>query len=251
MMDKDDMTVIKRFSDLSLQADRKGIVVFSDFLNLNEISLLHQCKSELSSDFVMFGGYDNAERQMVAFQPDALYYNREFPISCIRYTPVNLKFAEQLTHRDVLGALMNLGIERCKLGDILLSDEDIYVFCVEALSDYIKDELYKIRHTQVRGTVVELREFSYEQKFQSGLCMISSNRLDAFVSSACKLSRAKASEYILSENVFINGKMISNHNAKLCEGDILSLRKYGRLVISEIGSLTKKGRLRISYQWYL
>ena len=88
-MNRDDYDVTRRFEDLSNQADRKGIVLFSDFLNMNEINLLLQCKDVLATRVTLFGGYEGAERQMVAFQPDALYYNWEFPISCIQYSTRN------------------------------------------------------------------------------------------------------------------------------------------------------------------
>lgn len=249
-MNRDDYAVTRRFEDLSNQADRKGIVLFSDFLNMNEINLLHQCKDVLSTSYTMYGGYECAERQMVAFQPDALYYNWEFPISCIKYRPVNERFSQALTHRDVLGALMHLGIERSLIGDIVFQDKDILVFCHEKIAPYLLQELFQIKHTQVIGQSFMPRELSVVPCFENAQGNISSNRLDAFVSHVCKLSRAKATEFILGENVFVDGKMISNYSAKLSVGNIISLRGYGKIKLTEIGGLTKKGRIWISYQWY-
>ena len=100
----------KRLIDLSKQADIKGIVTFSGFLNLNEQNIYHTSKTSLYTNTECFGGYDSAERQMIAFIPDALMYVWDYPIRCIHITPKYPKFAEKLTHRDVLGALMNLGI---------------------------------------------------------------------------------------------------------------------------------------------
>lgn len=249
-MDQKDYTTVRRFIDLSVQADKKGIVVFSDFLNMNEVNLLHQNKEEYSSIYTLWGGYDNAERQMVAFQPDALYYTWDYPVSCVAFTPVHQKYAEQLTHRDVLGALMNLGIERSTIGDIVFQKNEIYVFCLEKIASYLVSELYKIKHTQVNASIIEPTELCIEQEYKEESGVISSNRLDAFVSLACKLSRGKAADYIFGENVFIDGKSISNHNQKLVPGSILSLRGYGKLELTDIGDLTKKGRMRVAYRWY-
>ena len=249
-MDRDDYAVTKRFIDLSNQADRKGIVLFSDFLNMNEINLLYKCKDAMPSTIALYGGYDEAERQMAAFQPDALYYSWEFPIACICFTPVRQKFAEDLSHRDVLGSLMHLGIERSTIGDILLQDDKVYIFCEDKIKDFILQELYKIRHTQVLGKTVNMTDFVVKHHYVEQHGVISSNRLDAFVSLACKLSRAKASEYILGENLFINGKLISNHNQKLSPGDIVSMRSFGKIRIDEIGDETKKGRIKVSFRWY-
>ena len=139
----------KRLIDLSKQADIKGIVTFSDFLNLNEQNIYHTVKKALYTKTASFGGYDSAERQMIAFIPDALYYEFDYPIKCIHIVPKYPKFAEKLTHRDVLGALMNLGIERNRLGDILCLEDDYYVFCDEDIYPFIVGELSKIRHTMV------------------------------------------------------------------------------------------------------
>ena len=95
----------KRLLDLSRQADRKGIVLFSDFLNLNEQHIFHSLHRELYTTAELYGGYAQAERQMAAFIPDALCYEWNYPLVCVRATPLYPKYAENLTHRDVLGGI--------------------------------------------------------------------------------------------------------------------------------------------------
>ena len=73
-MDQEEEYLKKRFIDLSKRAEDKNIVTFSNFLNLNELNIFHQISKELYSSFQVFGGYDFAERQLVAFIPDALIY---------------------------------------------------------------------------------------------------------------------------------------------------------------------------------
>lgn len=140
----------KRLLDLSRQADRKGIVLFSDFLNLNEQNIFHSLQKELYTTAKLSGGYEQAERQMVAFIPDALCYEWSYPFVCIHAVPQYPKYAEKLTHRDVLGALMHLGLDRSKIGDIVLLENDIYIFCSETISDFIMDQFTQIRHTMIR-----------------------------------------------------------------------------------------------------
>ena len=140
----------KRLLDLSRQADRKGIVLFSDFLNLNEQNIFHSLQKELYTTAELSGGYEQAERQMVAFIPDALCYEWSYPFVCIHAVPQYPKYAEKLTHRDVLGALMHLGLDRSKIGDIVLLENDIYIFCSETISDFIMDQFTQIRHTMIR-----------------------------------------------------------------------------------------------------
>ena len=86
----------KRLIDLSKQADIKGIVTFSGFLNLNELNIYHTSKASFYTDTERFGGYDSAERQMIAFIPDALMYVWDYPIRCIHIVPKYPKFAEKL-----------------------------------------------------------------------------------------------------------------------------------------------------------
>ena len=116
----------KRLIDLSKQADIKGIVTYSGFLNLNEQNIYHTIKSSLYSKTELFGGYESAERQMVAFIPDALMYEWEYPLHCIHIIPKYPKYAEKLTHRDILGAVLSLGIDRSKIGDILCFEDEYY-----------------------------------------------------------------------------------------------------------------------------
>jgi RNA-binding protein YlmH len=249
-MDKLDSGIVHRFEDLAMQADRKGIVLFSDFLNLNEINLLHQYKDTLVTQVSLSGGYEPAERQVAAFIPDALYYDWDYPIACIKLRPVNARFMDELSHRDVLGALMHLGIDRGVIGDILVQDRLIYVFCLENMAEYICQSLSKIKHTMMLSEIAEPKDLQITVSFEECEGQIASNRLDAFVAQVCHLSRGQAADYILGENVFVNGKMISNHNYSLTPGCILSLRGYGKCQFVDFLGKTKKGKLRIRYRWY-
>ena len=126
-----------------------------------EINLLKQNEKTIYTRFSLYGGYQGAERQMVAFQPDALYYNWDYPIACVKIQPLHQRFAEELSHRDILGALMHLGIDRSLLGDIVLQEKDAYVFCVENMADFIAKELYQIRHTQIMTEYTDSDTISY------------------------------------------------------------------------------------------
>ena len=96
------------------------------------------------------GGYQDAERVMLRFGGEELMgYEEEFPISCLKVSPVSAKFADVLTHRDYLGALMNLGIERDRLGDILIAGNEAFIFCTSSMADFITENLVKVKHTSV------------------------------------------------------------------------------------------------------
>ena len=147
-MNKEESMLQKRLVELSRLAYNRRIVIFSDFLNLNELNILHTTPKDMFlSQYKTYGGYDLSERQMAVFLPDALYYDYEYPIQIIEVTPSSKRFAENLTHRDYLGALMNLGIERSKVGDIIvyvkglfdsnqISDDEISQVIDEAADHY-------------------------------------------------------------------------------------------------------------------
>ena len=241
----------KRLLDLSRQADRKGIVLFSDFLNLNEQNIFHSLQKELYTTAELSGGYEQAERQMVAFIPDALCYEWSYPFVCIHAVPQYPKYAEKLTHRDVLGALMHLGLDRSKIGDIVLLENDIYIFCSETISDFIIDQFKQIRHTMIRSSIIEdVSTLKVHPVFEEHDDMVASNRIDAIIARAYHLSRSEAAAYLTAEKVFINGRCITNCNQSCDNGDIVSVRQKGRFVFETDQSLSKKGKLRVRFMIY-
>ena len=249
----------KRLLDLSKQADIKGIATYSDFLNLNELNIYHTIKNTLYTKTKVFGGYESAERQMVAFIPDALCFRLpsldeeylDYPIKCIHITPKYPKFAEKLTHRDVLGAIMHLGIERNRLGDILCLDDDYYVFCDEQICMFIMSELGKIRHTIISvSEELDYRHLQANISFEEQYDMIASNRIDCIIAKALHLSRSEASNLLVSEKVFINGKCITNCNQSCDDGAIISVRGKSRFIFENCNTISKKGKLRVKFSFY-
>ena len=251
-MNKEELLLLKRLVELSRIAYTREIVTFSEFLNLNELNILHTTpKNMLLSQYKTYGGYGLSERQMAAFLPDALYYDYQYPIQIIEISPVNRKFAEELSHRDYLGAVMNLGIERCKLGDILIEDGKAILFAKEELAGYIMEHLTRIRHTTVRTSILPAFEDSYEPRYEELKGTVASVRLDTVLSLAYPLSRSKVTGLIEGARVFVNGKLVTSNGYRLKEGDILSVRKMGRIGYNGILSETKKGRYMVSIRKYI
>ena len=241
----------KRLIDLSRQAQIKDIVTFSSFLNLNELNIYHTLLKELNTASEVFGGYDGAERQMIAFIPDALCYEWDYPIKCIKITPKYPKFAEKLTHRDILGSLMHLGIERSTLGDILCLNEEYYVFCDEMIMSFIMDNLSKIKHTMVDlSEEFEYRSLSSNIQLEEQFDMIASNRIDCIIAKAFHLSRSESAQLLAAEKVFINGKCITNCNQSCEDGAIVSVRGKSRFVFENCNLVSKKGKLRVKFSFY-
>lgn len=251
-MQKEELMLQKRFMELSKTAYQRGIVTYSDFLNLNELNILHITpKNQFSTGFETFGGYVFSERQMVAFLPDALYYEHIYPITVLRIRPLQKKFAEALSHRDYLGALLNLGIDRSKLGDILILEDWAVLFVQDAMADYIIEHLSRIRHTSVMAARESLQEFQYTPRFEEIRGTVASVRLDALLSLVFASSRSKLTALIESGRVFVNGKLITTNSYQVKEHDIISVRKMGRFSYEGLLSQTKKGRYYVLLHKYI
>lgn len=262
-MEKDEL-LIKRIQELAAVANRRGHVTFTDFLNLNEQNILHQTLQKFSwIQGETFGGYEGAERRIAAFVPDAVYYEKEtagirnpedtitYPIACIRITPLNVKFAEQLSHRDILGSLMNLGIDRCKMGDIAVGETEAYLFCDTSLAGVICSELTRIRHTAVQCSFCEPRNFTYTPKLQKQNGSVASVRLDSLISVALQTSRSSLISLIEEGKVFVNGRLMTTNAYVPKPGDLISVRGHGKFRFVNVSGQTRKGRCVVEIEKFV
>nr|WP_302591626.1 YlmH/Sll1252 family protein [uncultured Marvinbryantia sp.] len=252
----------KRLLELAKKADSRNIVTYTDFLNLNELNIYHQSARFLSFvKCVGFGGYEQAERQMLAFIPDALYCCMadfeeakgavSYPIACLRVTPQNKKFSEKLTHRDFLGAVLNTGIERSTIGDILIDDRTAWIFCLERMADFLSGALTRVRNTPVDVRQVPLEKIEYEPKYELLQGSVASVRLDSLLALAFGASRSSLVGLIEGGKVFVNGRLVTSNGCKLKENDVISARGLGRFRYLGVRSSTRKGRLIAEIQKYI
>ena len=243
--------ILHRFLDLANQADRKGIVLFSNFLNMYEINLLHQNENLFYTGFSLYGGYQEAERQMVAFHPDALAFTWEYPIDCLRIEPKALKFSEELSHRDYLGALLNLGVDRSVIGDIVVQKKAAWFFCQNKMTEFFLENLCRVRHTNILITKVEDSDEFPRPVLESVSGTCASVRLDSLISLAFKTSRSSMVSYIEGGQVFVNGKLITSNGYEPKDGDIISVRGKGRFIFDGVSHQTKKGRCSVRIMRYV
>lgn len=247
----DDLTD-KRLMELARRCDTRGIPLFTDFLDLSEQAALGRLTPSLPPVRVhLFGGADGCERRMAGFFP--LYDAQEspFPIVCLRVTPMNTRFTAMPAHRDVLGALMSLGFERSLLGDIVVREKEIWLFCVERIASFICDNLIGIRNATVRCEVApEIPEgalFVTRSKF----LQVSSERLDAVVAHTMDLSRSDAQALFGVGRIFINGAECSHPDTVPLPGQIISVRGLGRFRYDGQRSVSRKGKLCVEVAIYV
>lgn len=250
-MNREEELFKKRLIDLANTADRRGIVTFTDFMNLNELNIFHSSTGSFSYvETKLFGGYEHAERQMAAFIPDALSYSYEYPICSLKIEPLQKKFADALNHRDFLGALLNLGVDRCKIGDILVGDKEAVFFCEKKIAPFLIQELTRVRHTTVLCRENQNGTDTFAQKTETVTGTVSSVRLDSIIAAAMKTSRSSLTGLIEGGKVFVNGRLVTSNGYQLKEQDLISVRGVGRFRYLGQSSQTKKGRCVVEIEKY-
>ena len=243
----------KRLRELYQRSIGSYCYTYTDFLGLMEQSLLSEVQKECSGmRYECFGGVAGAERVVVRFgDAEELGYDEPYPISVIQISPKAQKYADTLTHRDFLGSLMNLGIERECLGDIAIVDNVGYLFCLEKIAEYITGSLTKIKHTDVVSRVVTELPDAPLYKTERRTVQVSGERLDAIIARAFSLSRDDAQRLFARGLVFLSGREITSPaKAPKC-GDVISVRGHGRFIYHGEKSLSKKGKLNVEIEVYV
>ena len=160
------------------------------------------------------------------------------------------KFADALTHRDFLGALLSLGVRRGVLGDIILSDNTGYVFCLDTIASLITDELKQVRRTTVKCNVLNEVPVLATAEPEEQSINVASERLDAIVAAVFKLSRSQAQALFKEGKIFVNSRLSENTGFQPSDGDIISVRGLGRFAFSGVSGQSRKGRLFVTVRVY-
>lgn len=260
-MKDEERLICNRLLDMANNCYYRNIPVTSDFLDLNSQTLFQGITGDLPDvKWIMTGGYELAERRMIIFIPEYMYDSFDVSdeanaftdyFSVIRITPASKNFSEKLNHRDYLGAILNLGITRAKIGDILVGEDCTYFFCTNNIAEYIADNLSFVKHTNVHCEVTLHRDFSYEPAFEQIQGSIASLRLDSVIALGFNHSRSHLISYIQEGKIAVNGRIITSNAYAIKPGDIISVRGLGKIrFVSEI-TTTKKGRVMVLINKYI
>ncbi len=250
---KEEDILKKRFLELAERSYETNTFKFTDFLGLLEQNLFEEIKKEIYGiKYTAFGGVEGAERVMIRFgDPQELGYEEDFPISCVKIQPCSPKFADRLTHRDFLGALLNLGIERDKLGDIAIIDNCAYLFAKSDIAEYVAASLERVKHTDVKLGLVPAPKSESLYRLEEKRLQIQSERLDAVIAKLFKISRESSALLFQKGAVFINGRVCESVSKHINGGDVVSVRGYGRFIYRGFESETRKGKLNCVVELYL
>lgn len=244
--------IVARLADLAEAVQKNRKFRISGFLDPFGQEIAETVASNFPGIRVDFsGGYQGAERAR------AMYVHEDFPgtpagfdMDCL-LAKWNGQFA-RLSHRDVLGALMSLGIERDCLGDILVAADSVRIICDSRQTDYLLLNLTEIGAVGVSCEKVGLDTIApKEERCKEIRATVASLRADAIAAAGFGFSRSRAAADIAADKLKLNWQQVRNASQSVKEGDVLSMRGRGRLEVAEIRGTTKKGRIAVVLKRYL
>ncbi len=253
-----------RLDDLIKKA-RGGIVCHSSFMTPSESYKAEKYfEAKGNKDMIcFFGGYFAAQRKQIFLLPEYISLSADevniFDMieEDLDEAIVPLKISgsgfRNLTHRDYLGSILSLGIEREKLGDICVIDNgSAIVFCSAEVVDFLLYELTSIGNDKVKVEKISVdKNMESMQKYQSFTDTVASERLDCVVGALFNLSREKAQNLIKGGFVEFNYEIASKSDSRVDKNDIISARGYGKFIVRDLSQSTKKGRLRLFADKYI
>ena len=234
---------LRHLLDLCRKCEKTGTWQYSAFLSPAEQDDLLRCPEAAGFSFFLTGGYEAAERKILAAGNEEENGQAAPPVSVIAVSPKSEKYAEELTHRDYLGAILGLGIERSLIGDILVRDRRAWFFCLSPAADMLASSLNQVRRTAVTAEVTAPDIPELQPRYAQLRLNVASERLDAVTAAFAGLSRGQAEKLFGAEKVFVNGRAVTDRSAKLKEGDVLSVRGFGKAVYDGIEHETRKNRI--------
>lgn len=234
--------VIDKANSCLKNYDIKATEFLNPFEVKNAIDILN---SESDLKYKVDGGYENAERQLIYIFP---YYIEEDDVeSDLRVIQIegNFKF-KAISHRDYLGALLNLGIKREKIGDIIIHENFCQVIVSFDICDFILMNLEKVSNNNVKLKEISREDIIYSKpKYKDVSFTVTSSRIDCIISGLYNISRQESSKLINNEKVQVNYEKITSCSNEIKAGCLISVRGKGRSQITSIGGLTKKGKIKV------
>ena len=221
---------------------KKSCPGFADFCSPSRAEFI---KSLILKDFDG-SGFISKIKDSERVIPAINYEYCEIPTDIIVLNEVS---SDTVTHRDVLGSVMSLGIKRCKIGDIIVADK-VYFEVKNEITPYIISNLSKIKSKNVKPEIFE-GALNKTYDFKEIPMTVSSLRADCIISSLANLSRENAKDLIQSGKVSVNSKVFENPSKCLNQNDVISVRGSGKYIFSEIAGATKKDRLKIIIKKYI
>lgn len=241
------LLVSKIFDKISL-TEKQNRVQITDFLSPVALRVSKDVLQMLDyKKFKIYGGIENADRNVIVFYPDKLEevfeqdrfdYNSVF--SCIRIS----NCSENYEHKIYLGGCIKLGVKREKIGDIIVFEYGADIIINKDIEKFLLSNLQELnRFKNAKIEVIKLSEITEKiQKYKDMKVIVSSLRLDNVVAEFAGTSRSKALEMLNQDRVFINYKNETKATKLVVEKDVITIRGKGKFIIDKIEGNTRSGK---------
>lgn len=255
---EEDRLLVSKMLDQIALCSKRNKIQNTNFLDSRQKLLLEKVlKSNKIENYIIFGGFEDAERNVIIFYPEK--WTKEIVeknySSVMQVVEVLLPndLRGKYTHRDYLGGLMKLGLKREKIGDIVVWEEGAHIIVLNEIVPFLEQHLSTlIRFQKSQISIKEINEIHKcvinKEEIE---IIVSSTRLDNIVSELCKTSRTKAEEIIRAERVFVNYETVTKDSKTISVGDKITIRGKGKFEIIEQVGNTKKGRTILKLQKYI
>lgn len=256
--EKDDKILLAQILDKLEMVEKKNKIEYTDFLDLAQIELVQKFINKIKIDnYICYGGFEQAERKMIVIYPEkfnstVVEKNLSNIVQIIRIElPDDLK--GKYTHRDYLGAVIKLGVERKKVGDIIVDSNGADIIVDKDISKFLSENLGSLtRFSKATITVQNIEDLRpVEIRKDEIEIIVSSLRLDNVISELARCSRNKALDIINTERVFVNFECETKKTKQIKPGDMVTIRGKGRFFIKEIAGQTRSGRTVIRVEKFV
>lgn len=231
---------------------RRDIPANSCFLSPRELEMTRYLFGDVPG-LMPFGGYADAERQMLVYLPeyldDSSLYEEDAPLVCLRATFFE---GDSPSHRDFLGALMGAGIARETVGDICVGKGSCDFFVTGEIAPYILQNFSSAGRTRLHLQAIPLKDVQVpEPEVKQIKDTLASLRLDSVISSGFRIGRSLAADYVNAGRCAINGLPCQKPDKGIAEGDKISVRGLGKIRLTTVNGETKKGRISVVIDRYV
>ena len=251
---KDDLLFLQRLDELATRSVERYCPEFTHFLDGRNLRIAIDYLKKYSESviLILFGGFQEYERCVVGMFPRDVYSQADenemysmFDVTALKITGSGFS---TFSHRDCMGSILALGVKRETMGDIFVSADgrSAYVCLKNVTAKYLVENLEYISRDKIKVECIDFGKLPIvERKFSVITGTVASERLDCIIALATNLSREKSKQLISAGLVNVNHFEETKCDTEICEGDILSVRGYGRYVVKELGGITRKGRNRV------
>ena len=260
IINEEDKLLVAKMLDKIELSNKRNSVEYTDFLDLRQSKLLENILKQIRyTNYILFGGYKDAERTVIIIYPDKLediLKNNKFDYNTIMGI-IRIKLPNELegmyAHRNYLSGIIKIGIRREKVGDILVKKDGADIIVLKENEDYIIKGLQELtRFSKSKFSKENIENILVEEpKIQKISIIIPSMRIDSILSELIKTSRSKALQIIKEERVFLNHELVFKGAKEIKINDIITVRGKGRFKVGDILNTTKKGNLVVEIEKFV